>query len=598
MNKKRLILLLGFIVSLAYFNSFYGAWQLDDSSSITANTSIQINNFSLDFFKSLPKMRFLPYLSFAINYFFGGLNIIGFHIVNFIIHLLNTFLIYAITIELLRIKELNEDKVKSIAFWTAALWAVSPIQVGAVTYIVQRIASMAALFFFFSFLCYFLARKNRHNVLSKKKFIMFSILTLISYMCCVFTKENAILLPFSVLLTEYTLFKSISTRKLLFCCAATASLLFLIVLALYGWNLSDNFVIGKLLTNKFELFPFTPLEKLFLAPRILLYYVYLMLFPFVGNYRLLYDFDWVNASSHVYSYIAIVAVLFSFYYSWLKRKKNPYLFWGISFFLLNHIAESTIVEIDLAFEHRNYLPSLGLFFCLAYYLNKLKPIKLKRLCCLFLLVFSIFNTTILNNKYKHENCNASYDYRNEYKAQNELIAIIAASYYQNLNLFSTSHKIFRHCYEIKVNNAKQNKNLKEIFMYSVFYYRSYMGSKVRLYRNLDTTTHFLENNLLKGNGLMKLNPLYNHYVMNIYLDFLELKYFRLPESIKNGHEVRIEPADAFNDKIQRGYKANKNSLLLHNLELINRLSTVQLTNLELEVIGKYRHESTRNNTSL
>ena len=39
------------------------------------------------------------------------------------------------------------------------------------------------------------------------------------------------------------------------------------------------------------------------------------------------------------------------------RKKHPLITFGIVFFFVAHALESTIIPLEIAFEHRNYLPS-------------------------------------------------------------------------------------------------------------------------------------------------------------------------------------------------------------------------------------------------
>jgi hypothetical protein len=89
-----------------YANSFHAAFHFDDIRNIVQNPAIK----SLDFFldptslqthvdkKMLMafKSRYIGYLSFALNYKYGGLNVWGYHMVNFIIHVLNGLLLYAL----------------------------------------------------------------------------------------------------------------------------------------------------------------------------------------------------------------------------------------------------------------------------------------------------------------------------------------------------------------------------------------------------------------------------------------------------------------------------------------------------------------------
>ena len=102
---------------------------------------------------------------------------------------------------------------KNDAFWiallTAALWAANPIQTQAVTYIVQRMASMAAMFYILGLYCFIAAR------LAQTPFQRYALIIGCagSYFLAVMSKENAALLPLSILLAEFTFFRDCRSPK-------------------------------------------------------------------------------------------------------------------------------------------------------------------------------------------------------------------------------------------------------------------------------------------------------------------------------------------------------------------------------------------------
>ena len=90
------------IILLAiYSNSFYGEWHFDDYANIVDNPHIQIKSFSWPEIKHCMfgvyqdrLTRPLSYFSFALNYKFGGMDVFGFHVVNFIIHYLSAVFLF------------------------------------------------------------------------------------------------------------------------------------------------------------------------------------------------------------------------------------------------------------------------------------------------------------------------------------------------------------------------------------------------------------------------------------------------------------------------------------------------------------------------
>ncbi len=163
-NKNfRVFGLLALALLLVYSNTFRSPWHFDDHSNIRQNPGVHLEKLDSqsilgalkyqDAFSSRP----LAHLSFAVNWYFGKDNVTGYHIVNLIIHLLASFFLYLTFRNLFKTPVLI-GKYKEISHRTAILaaflWAIHPIQIQAVTYIVQRMAAMAAMFYFFGLFSY------------------------------------------------------------------------------------------------------------------------------------------------------------------------------------------------------------------------------------------------------------------------------------------------------------------------------------------------------------------------------------------------------------------------------------------------------------
>jgi hypothetical protein len=175
-QKKNLAVFLLFflIVFSAYSGNYDASWHFDDYPNIVDNPRIHIKDFRLDtlkgtFFAAFDNGQYLgrrvhrpvPFFILALNWYIGKDNVTGYHIVNNTIHLLTTFFLFLTVLNLFmspNLKGKYQGSEYSIAFLSAVLWAVNPAQTQAVTYIVQCMASLAAMFYLIGIYFYIKAR--------------------------------------------------------------------------------------------------------------------------------------------------------------------------------------------------------------------------------------------------------------------------------------------------------------------------------------------------------------------------------------------------------------------------------------------------------
>jgi Flp pilus assembly protein TadD len=100
--------------------------------------------------------RPLVNLSFAVNYYFGGFEPVGYHVVNVMIHFLSSLLVWAIVRRTLQL-DFFEGRFAMAAPWlalaVAVLWAVHPLQTESVIYATQRTELMFAFFYLATLYC-------------------------------------------------------------------------------------------------------------------------------------------------------------------------------------------------------------------------------------------------------------------------------------------------------------------------------------------------------------------------------------------------------------------------------------------------------------
>ncbi len=207
------ILLIAVIGFLAYSNTFNAPFQWDEDIFLRENPIIKNLTYFLEPSKAAGLtfydgfiIRYLGYLTFAVNYKLHGFAVLGYHIVNVCIHLINAALIYFLVLLTFRSPFLRDsrlsEKSKAIAFSISLLFAIHPIQTEAVTYVFQRLASLAALFYLLSIVSYACWRLSA----GKKSRYIFYALSILSSIAAMKTKENAFTLPFVITLYEFCFF--------------------------------------------------------------------------------------------------------------------------------------------------------------------------------------------------------------------------------------------------------------------------------------------------------------------------------------------------------------------------------------------------------
>lgn len=364
--------MLALLIVSAYSNTFKASWQFDDKPNILNNERLHIEDLSPDTlwktFFAMPGRdkwyRPLANLSFALNWYVGQDNPFGYHVVNISIHVLTAFLLFLATTLILNTPRLKNNytpkEVGRIALMSSLLWALNPIQTQAVTYIVQRMASLAGMMVILSIYCYLKARLS----LDRRRRGMYFAGCLFSFILAMMAKENAAMLPFSLLLVEIVFFRQDNAlenfkKKIPLLLASLIILLIPVVLLAMQSRI-------QFFTAGYETRPFSLAERLLTEPRILWFYLSQILYPLPSRLSLTHD---VVLSTSILSpwttLAAIAALAASMALAIVSMRRRPLLAFALLFFFLNHVVESSFIALELIFEHRNYIPSFFLFLPIA-----------------------------------------------------------------------------------------------------------------------------------------------------------------------------------------------------------------------------------------
>ncbi len=368
------VLLLISIVCIIYSNTYDCSWHFDDYRNIVGNSRLQITDLSLESIKqtfyahhdSERLYRPLPMLSFALNWYHGQGSLFGFHVVNTLIHCLNAGLLFLTLLAVLDTPMARRQKTTNayfVALLGALLWAVNPVQTQTVTYIVQRMAAMAALFYLSGLFFYLKCRMTQ----SIRYRIVFGILCLLSCLAGVLSKENALMLPLSIGLMEFIFFPH--ARQFLSARPNLRTIFVACMIAGIGIALVLSFdAVSHTVVHSYENRPFTLMERLLTQPRILVFYLSLIFFPLPSRLSI----GHVINTSHslidpVTTIPSMVVIITCIGFAIFNLKRKPFVAFGLLFFFLNHVIESSVLGLELVYEHRNYLPTLFLFLPVAHF---------------------------------------------------------------------------------------------------------------------------------------------------------------------------------------------------------------------------------------
>ncbi len=394
-----IIFCLGFI---AYSNTFWCSFHFDDTYYI-------VNNHFIKNIQDLPAIwefypcRFITSLSFALNYHWHQLNVVGYHVFNLTVHLACAALVWQFVLLTFSTPAMKANgagnkitqHAQLVAFLAALIFVVHPLQTQAVTYICQRAASMAALFYLASLIFYIKYRLLQVKGPNLGVGRMYYIFYLLMAVAAMFTKETAITLPLMIVLYEFSFFepkKNLDWKRL----SPFLLTLLIIPLTMVVTNSVNFQEIRHVVQGPSGI---TPSHYLLTQFRVIMTYLRLVFLPFNQNF----DYDYPIFKSVfdlpvLFSLLFLIAVLF-----WAKGLFLKYRLFSFSifWFVLTLLPESSVLpQNDVIFEHRLYLPLVGFSIFLVsgvYYLFGKDRIK-TAVGVLGIMIFCYFILTYCRNK--------------------------------------------------------------------------------------------------------------------------------------------------------------------------------------------------------
>jgi protein O-mannosyl-transferase len=367
------VLALGLILvvcAAAYLPGLGGSFAFDDYPNIVDNIELHVSpdsgswNAAALSSPSSDLQRPLAMLSFAINHYFTGLAPGPMKATNLAIHLCNVLLVFGLLTALCRaLPPTDAAGVQrrrwAVLFCTAG-WALAPINLMAVLFIVQRMESLCHLFVLGGLWLYVSGRLRQR---SEGRGLALALLGLLGGTGLgVLAKESAVLLPVYAVSLEFTLFRFRSNDQL----DRRISALFVVALvvpALAGlaWLLPKMLDPQMWVTRDFNL-----AERLLTESRVLWSYLHWTVLPDLGQLSLYHD-DYAISRGGLSPPTTLAAILglavLAAAAIWLRRRR-PLSSLGLQWFLGAQLLTATVIPLELVFEHRNYFASLGVMLVL------------------------------------------------------------------------------------------------------------------------------------------------------------------------------------------------------------------------------------------
>ena len=341
---------------LVYANSFESTFQYDDVHSLVVNPYIKDPANLLKLFwtpemgsglvKETSSYRPLLLVTYGLNFYMGGMNVFGYHLLNTIIHTGCALLVYFITFLILRnpfeAKEADSRRHNLTALLAALIFAIHPVQTESVTYITGRSSSLITLFFlgsFYTYLQYYFTGKLHHLIWSS-----------LIYFCALLVKETAITLVPLLILLNFFFPSERSWKGRIFSLFSHLALS-----AIYLWG--RLYFFGSLQYKTHQAVP-SLYEQLLTQLRAWVHYIGTLIFPLTLNVD--YDFPISHSIFEGQVILALGILLMIGVMVWrASRTFRPFGFFALWFAITLLPTNSIIPLEDVVTDRWLYLPSVA-----------------------------------------------------------------------------------------------------------------------------------------------------------------------------------------------------------------------------------------------
>lgn len=309
---------------------------------------------------------------------------------NVLLHLLNGALLFVLLRQLGRRLDGPSARTDATAVVGAGVWLLHPLFVSTTLYIVQREAMLPATFTLLGLIAWVHGRARFAASPNAGLAWMIGGLGLCTLLA-VLSKANGALLPLLAWVIDAVVLRSgneaglPNDRRLRVARGAMLIAPSMLIFAWLAWQLRH-------LHQNFGIRSWTIGERLLTEPRVLIDYLQLLVVPRTLSTGLYNDGYIVSTGllTPASTFPSLLAILALGATGFALRHRNPALACALLFFFAGHLIESTVLPLELYFEHRNYLPAMLLGWPLARAVIGLRLNKDARasLCAILLLMLA------------------------------------------------------------------------------------------------------------------------------------------------------------------------------------------------------------------
>jgi len=373
------IILVPLAVAVLYYPGLTGTFLLDDFHTLEPLGNFgSINTLDKLLFyifsgNTGPTGRPVALLTFAINSQTWPADPYWFLLTNIAIHAVNSLLVYLFLFHLLSYSEGRSNKVCFIAGLSTIAWALHPFHVSSVLYIVQRMTLLSCSFSLLALIFFLFSRRAIDDRKDAKAIVNLGAVFICAVLA-VFSKENAVLLPIQMLLVELFLRtqKEVKTRWLgklvvlaIFLLSSVVFLYLMKIVLTYLWEFYATGVQPSYGRS------FTLVERVLTELRVVGDYLIDLLIPKAQTAGVFHDHYPISIGllSPPATMFWLVAHVVFVLLACVFRRYHPIVFFGVLWFYISHILESSVLMLEIKFEHRNYVPSIGVALLLSYFVS-------------------------------------------------------------------------------------------------------------------------------------------------------------------------------------------------------------------------------------
>ena len=308
----------------------------------------------------------LTWLSFTLNFELWGKNPVAFKLVNISIHILNSILVYSITFKLLSAAQRNYHQVPTTFFskvtcqeitygslLAALLFAIHPIHVESVTWIVERKDVLSACFYFSTILAYIKYKESGDQV----KWLNISV---ILFLFSLMSKPMGVTIPAVLMLLDIYPFNALSksssyTDKLRTLVQNKLSFIILSILVSGITLITQRGGIQDLVHYALD-------TRIINACMTIILYVYNFLWP--TSLSPFYPFHFWSTEPNLYSIIPLsVVTIITGYFIYLWRKKVFFPLIALCYCTITLLPVIGIIKVGFqaAADRYTYIPLLSIF---------------------------------------------------------------------------------------------------------------------------------------------------------------------------------------------------------------------------------------------